>query len=115
MDLKTELDDVGMSIGVLMSKVVRRCRGDEIGHASKLPLCMLHRMADEATDIAMEFLSRLNAWEMIEERMPEETMEIIFVGLIKDAAKRALKLEAMLAYLDQHEAPLHIIRDKRIR
>lgn len=115
MDLKAELDDVALALGTMMSKVVRRCRGDEIGHANKLPLCMRNRMADEATDLAMEFLTRVHAWEKIEDRMPIEVLADIFTALVKDAAKRTLEMERMIATLDEYESPLHIIRDKRIR
>ena len=115
MDFKEELDEVALTLGMLMSKIVRRCRGDEIGHASKLPLCMRNRIADEVTDLAMEFLTRVNTFTKVENRMPSEVTEDIFAGLIRDAAKRAMHMEYVIAQLDKNEAPLHIIRDKRIR
>lgn len=115
MDYNKEIDDLALSVGMMMSDLLRRCRDDAIGYANKIPLAIRHGMANELAPVGMKFLAQVAAWERIEKHLPEESKEALFYELVNMAADTIENLNQYRLTLDINEAPLHIIRDKRIR
>lgn len=108
---REDLDDMALSIGLAMSKVIRRLRGDEIGHASKIPSDEGHRAANEVQDICQNVLEMLNNMQYIPKEEAKDMMSSIKTAVID----LLINLETVSQLLDKHEAALHILRDKRIR
>lgn len=114
-DYAKEIDDCCLSVGMLMSNLIRRCRDDEIGYANKIPLNIRHKMGDELCEVGMKFLTRAAAWEKIEGNMSGGARQSLFYEIINLAADTIENLNQYRVVLELNEAPLHIERDKRIR
>lgn len=114
-DYNKEVDECTLSVGMLLSNLIRRCRDDEKGYASKLPLAIRHKMGDELCEVGMRFLTRAAAWDKVEPNMSGSSRDALFYYIINMAADTIENLNRYREVLDMNEAPLHIMRDKRIR